>query len=76
MNEEMEAQLTEMDSRPDNLAVSEDGKIDESIPIELRKERRTEGYKETMSKGIDNIDTYETRKQKLIQQNGGQYMNL
>ena len=76
MNEEMEAQLTEIDSRPDNLAVSEDEKIDESIPIELRKERRTEGYKETMSKVIYNIDTYETRKQKLIQQNGGQYVNL
>ena len=37
MNEEMEAELTEMYSRPDNLAVSEDANVDESIPIDLRK---------------------------------------
>ena len=37
MNEEMEAKLTEMYSRPDNLAVSEDGNFDEAIPINIRK---------------------------------------
>ena len=37
MNEEMEAELTEMDSITDNLAVSEDSYVDEAIPIILRK---------------------------------------
>ena len=61
MNEAMEYEQTEMDSRPDNLEVSEDASVDEAIPIGLIKEGRTDAYKETMSKYIDNIDTYETR---------------
>ena len=54
----MEAELTKMDSRPDNLAISEDASFGEAVPIDLRKERSTESYKETMSKYIENIDTY------------------
>ena len=61
MNEAMEYEMTEMDSRPDNLEVSEDASVYEAIPIDLRKERSTEANKNTMSKYIDNIDTYETR---------------
>ena len=57
----MEAELTEMDSRTENLAVTEESNVDEAIPIDIRKEQGTESYKETMSKDIDNIDTYETR---------------
>ena len=57
----METELTEMDSRSDNLAVSEDANVDESIPVDLIKEKITEAYKETMSKDINNIDTYGTR---------------
>ena len=37
MNEEMEAELTKMDSRPDNLEVSEDASVDEAIPVDHRK---------------------------------------
>ena len=37
MNEEMEAELTEMDSRTDNLAVTEEANVDEAIPIDLLK---------------------------------------
>ena len=37
MNGEMESELTEMDSRPENLEVSEDANVDEAIPIALRK---------------------------------------
>ena len=37
MNEAMEAELTEMDSRPDNFAVSGDASVDEAIPIGIRK---------------------------------------
>ena len=61
MNEEMEAELTKTDSRPDNLEVSEDASVDEAVPIDIRKERNTKAYKEKMSKDINNIDTYETR---------------
>ena len=57
----MEAELTEMDSRTDNLAVSEEANVDEAIPIDLRKEQSTEAYKKTMNKDINNIETYETR---------------
>ena len=58
MNEEMEAQLMKMDSRPDNLAVSEDESVDEAVPIGIIKERNTKAYKETMSQDINDIDTY------------------
>ena len=61
MNEEMEAELTEMDSIPDHLAVSEDKIVDKAVPIDIIKERKTKAYKETMSQDISNIDTYETR---------------
>ena len=44
-----------------NFAVSENANVHEAIPIDLRKEQSTEAYKETMSKDINNIDTYETR---------------
>ena len=57
----MEAELIKTDSRPDNLAVSEDASVDEAVPINIRKERNTEAYKETTSKDIENIDTYENR---------------
>ena len=62
MNKEMESELTEMDSRIDNLAVSEDANVYEANPIDIRKEQRTEAYKETIRKDINNIDTHETRK--------------
>ena len=37
MNEEMEAELIKTDSRPDNLAVSEDAIDDEAVLIYIRK---------------------------------------
>ena len=35
MNKSMEDELTEMDSRTDNLAVTEEANVDEAIPIDL-----------------------------------------
>ena len=58
----MEAGLMKMNSRSENLAVSEDESFDEAVPTYIRKERKTKAYKETMSQDIKNIDTYETRK--------------
>ena len=37
INKEMEAELTEMDSIPDHLAVSEDESVDKAVPIDIRK---------------------------------------
>ena len=50
-----------MDSKTDNLAVTEEANVDESIPIYLKNEQSTEAYKETIIKDIESIDTYETR---------------
>ena len=36
--------------------------VDEDVPIDIRKERNTKAYKETIIQDISNIDTYETRK--------------
>ena len=33
----MGTELTEMDSRPENLAVSEDANVDKAISIDIRK---------------------------------------
>ena len=33
----MESELTEMDTIPDHLAVSEDESVDEAVPIDIRK---------------------------------------
>ena len=56
----MEAELTEMDSRTENLAVTEEANVDEAITINIGKERSTEAYKGTMSIDIEDIDTFET----------------
>ena len=57
----MEAELTEMDSIPEHLALSEDEGAEEAVPIHIIKERKTKAYKETMSQDTENTDTYETR---------------
>ena len=58
MNKEMEAELNKTDSRPDNLAVSEDGSVHEDVPIDIRKKRNTKTHKKTTRKYIETIDTY------------------
>ena len=47
MNEEMEAKLTEsseMNSKTENLAVTEEADVDESILIYLKKEKNKHTY--------------------------------
>ena len=39
MNAEMEAEMTEMDSKTDHLVITEEANVDEAIPIDLKKER-------------------------------------
>ena len=60
----MEAELTEsseMDSKIDHLAVTEEASVDEAIPIYIKKEQNTQAYKDTMDIGIDKICTSEKR---------------
>ena len=64
MIEDMKAELTEsleIDSKTDNLAVTEEVDVDEDIPIYLLKECKTQAYKEKTDIDIDKIDTYEIR---------------
>ena len=58
INEEMEAEMTKMDLTPDHLADLENGGVDESTPIHIRKERMIKAYKETMIQDTETIDSY------------------
>ena len=60
----MEAELiesSEMDSKTDNLNMTEEADVDEDIPTYLKKEGKTQAYKDKMDIDIDKIKTYEIR---------------
>ena len=44
-----------MDSRTENLTVTEDTNVDKAIPIDIKKEQSTESYKDTMSIDIEKL---------------------
>ena len=75
MNEEMEAELTKMDSRPENLAVSEDASVDEAVPFDLRKNEAHKHTKRQWAKILKTLTIMKLEK-KLTRQNGGQSMKL
>ena len=58
----MEAEMNKMDLTPGKKADSEDESVDEAIPIQIRKERTTKAYRETMSQDIETIEKYENRR--------------
>ena len=58
--------MKEMDVKQGKNAYSEDDIIDEAIPIQIRKERTTEAYKEKMNEDIETIDKNENSK-KIVQ---------
>ena len=58
----METKMNEMDVKHGKKDYSEDVNVDELIPIQIRKERTTEAYKETMNQDIETIDKYENRR--------------
>ena len=62
MNEEMEAEMNEIDVTPGNKADSEDKSVDKATPIQIRKERTKKSYKETMKKYTETIDKYQNRR--------------
>ena len=60
----MEAELTkssEMESKNDHPAVTEEENVDEAIPMELKKEQNTQAYKYKLDIDIENISTFEKR---------------
>ena len=57
----MEAKLTELseiDSKTNIEAVTEESDVDEAISIFLNKEQKTQSYKEAMDIDIDKINTF------------------
>ena len=52
-----------MDSKTDHLVVTEEANVDEAIQIDLKKEQNTQAYKDTMDIDIENISTFEKKKQ-------------
>ena len=70
----MEGELTEsleIYSKTDNLAVTEEANVDESIQIYLLKELKTQAYKKTI-KLMTEIFTHLKREKNQIQLNGRQ----
>ena len=64
MIEDMEAELnewSEINSKTDNLAVTEEADVDEAIPMYIKKELKIQAYKETMNVDVDKINTFEIR---------------
>ena len=60
----MENELTEsseMDSKTDYLVVTEEANFDEAISIDLKKERNTQVYKDTLDIDIENIRIFEKK---------------
>ena len=51
-----------MDVKQGKNAYSEDDNLDETIPTQIRKERTTKAYQETMNQNIETIDKYENRR--------------
>ena len=45
MNDEMEAEMNEMDVTPGKKDDSDDKNVDKEIPIQIRKERTIKAYK-------------------------------
>ena len=61
-NENMEAEMKEMDVKQGKNAYSEYDNFDEAIPIQIGKEITTEAYKEKINEDIEIIDKNENIK--------------
>ena len=58
----MEAEIKEMEEKLGNNAFSENDNFDEAIPIQIRKERTTETYKQKMNEDIESIEKIQNSK--------------
>ena len=54
----------------------DDDNFDEAIPMQIRKERTTQAYKDNMDKDIETVEKNENSKQIFQKINGEQYMRL
>ena len=59
----METEMKEMDDKLGKNAFLDDYNFDEAIPLQIRKERTTEAYKEKMNEDIETIDKNDNSKQ-------------
>ena len=60
----MEAELIELsgiNSKTDNLAVTEEADVDKATPMYLKKEQKTQAYKKITNIDIEKINTFEKR---------------
>ena len=73
----METEMKEMNEKLVEIPFKDDENFDEAIPIQIRKERTTEAYKDNMNKDIETVEKNENSKQ-IFQKtkNGQQYMRL
>ena len=62
-NENMETEMKQMNDKLGKNAFLDDDNFDEAIPLQVRKERTTEAYKEKMNKDIETIDKNDNSKQ-------------
>ena len=62
-NENMETEMKEMNDKLGGNPFLDHDNFDEAIPIQIRKERTTEAYKEKMKENIETIDKNDNSKQ-------------
>ena len=75
-NENMETEVKEMNDKLGKNAFLDYDNFDEAIPIQIRKDRTKEAYKEKMNEDIETIDKNDNSKQIFQKLNGEQYMRL
>ena len=68
--------MKERDEKLGKNTFSEDDDFDEAIPIQIRKERTKEAYKEKINEDIETIDINENSKKIVQKLNGEQSMRL
>ena len=64
----METEMKEMDDKLGKTDFLDDDNFDEAIPIQIRKERTIEAYKEKTNEDIETIDKNQNIKQ-IVQKN-------
>ena len=68
--------MKEMNEKLVENPFKDDGNFDEAIPIQIRKERTTEAYKDNMNEDIETIKKMRILNKYFKKLNGEQYMRL
>ena len=63
INENMENEMKIINEKILENPFKDDGNFDEAIPIQIRKERTTEAYKDNMNKDIETVEKNENSRQ-------------